>query len=349
MSLFKSMDEVRKFISIDENMQFDSFDPFVNQAEKKYIKPLLGELYPVLLNDYTDHTNADGSNGTGVDPSPAPMDPDNLELLPEVQRALAYYAAYQCTLQIGVSVGQAGLQEQFGSNSRPAPRWKTRELQLEYITQADQWSDSLLDFLEENASPTKYNDWYSDVEANTAMQGIIVYKTAIASKYIDINESRRVFLRLKKRIIDIESTEIRKSLCEDQYQELVTQIKSGSLSTDNKRLLTLIEPYVSKKALWLTIPSIRISITDEGVTVHSSNDSVVQKTYAQQADVDRLLVSLKEGEYGFDSDWTAIDQFIVDNISKYPLIAASPCWTSKNTAVPRYQVKNDPCNKHFSV
>jgi hypothetical protein len=341
MPLFKTTTEVRKYLLVDENMQFSTLLTYIKEAEDKFIKGLLGALYPVLLADYTDHTDAEGNN---VD-----MNNDNLALLPFVQRALAYYTGYQSVTHIGVSLGEAGIQEQFGANSRPAPRWKTRELKLDYINQADQWADDLLEFLEENATSSKYNDWYSDSDANTAMQGFIVYKTSIASQYIDINESRRVFLRLKKRIREIEQNEVKRLLCADQYDEIVQQIKTGSLTDSNTALINLLQPYISKKALWLTIPSIRVSVTDEGVTIHSTNDSVVQKASAQEKEVNNLLDALKCGDYGYDADWQKVDQFIVDNISNYPLIEASPCYTSKSTTVPRYKVDNDPCNKHFSV
>lgn len=341
MPLFKTTTEVRKYLIIDENMAFATFLPFINEAEEKFIKDLIGELYPVLLTDYTEHTDDDGNN---VD-----MNADNLALLPYVQRALAYYAGYQSVTHIGVSLGDAGIQEQFGNNSRPAPRWKTRELKIDYINQGDQWADALLEFLEENASAIKYNDWYSDDSANTAMQGFIVYKTAIASQYVDINESRRVFLRMKKRIREIEQSEIKRLLCSDQYTEIVDQIKTGSLTPSNTALINLLQPYISKKALWLTIPSIRVSVTDEGITMHSTNDSVVQKAAAQKEEVNELRDSLRCGDFGYDADWQKVDQFIIDNIANYPLIQASPCWTSKSTTVPRYKVDNDPCNKHFSV
>jgi len=341
MPLFKTTSEVRKYLLVDSNMEFETLLTYINEAEEKFVKSLLGDLYPVLLADYTDHTDAEGNDVN--------MNPDNLLLLPYVQRALAYYTGYQSVTHIGVSLGEAGIQEQFGANSRPAPRWKTRDLKVEYINQGDQWADSLLEYLEENASPLKYNDWFADEKANTAMQGFIVYKTSIASQYIDINESRRVFLRLKKRIREIEQGEIKRLLCVDQYDEIVTQIKTGSLSANNTALINLLESYISKKALWLTIPSIRVSVTDEGVTIHSSNDSVVQKSSAQEKEVNALLDRLKLGDFGYEGDWQKVEQFIIDNIANYPLIEASTCWTIRSTTLPRYKVDNDPCNKHFSV
>ena len=341
MPLFKTISEIRKYVPVDENMHFESFKPFVEEAELMYVKQLLGAYYMVLLTDYTDNTNADGTD-TG-------MQQTSIDIIPFVQRTLAYYSAYQSLAHIGVSLGDMGVQEQFGSNSRPAPRWKSRELQQQYINQADKHADALLTYLEQNSSETFYQAWFEDPEANTQLSGLIVRSTEIASRYVDIHESRRVFLRMKKRIKEIELNEIKRIVCTDQYEALVTQIKEGTLTTANTELVSMLEPYISKKALYLTIPSIRISITDEGITVHSTTDGVVLKASANREDIKALMMNLKEGEFGYVNDLAKIDQFIIDNIADYPLIEASPCYTSKETTPPKYQADNDPCNKHFSI
>lgn len=343
MILIKTIEEILKYVPMDVNLHYEKILPFIDDAQRKFIKPLLGDdYYTAFVTDYTDNTNPAGVNDG--------MDADNFALLPYVQRSLAHYAAFLSVPHLGTAIGSAGIQEQFTNNSRPAPAYKVRSLQLQYINQADQFADELLEYLEENASALKYGTWYADIDANTAMAGTIVYSTKIASKHIDINESRRVFLRLKKRILDIEKNDVKKMVCADQYDDFVTQIKTGSLTAANEALLELIEPYIAKKALYLTIPSIRISITDEGITIHSSNDSVVQKTAAAREELKDLMNTLKESKMnGFDADFEKINQFIIENIADYPLIAASPCWTSKDLDNLKYKPDNDPCNKHFSV
>jgi hypothetical protein len=342
MTFFKTIDEFRKYVIVDNNLQFELMEPFIKKAQAQFIKVLLGDdFYDIMLADYRDHTDAEGEN---VD-----MNADNLLLLPFIQEPLAQYAAFLSVPQISTSLGSSGLQEQFGSNSRPAPRYKIRDLQLQYNHQGDLGADGLLEYLEDNASVSKYSSWYSDMDANTAMSGVIVHSTKIASQYIDINESRRVYLRLKKRILEIEKNDVKRMMCTDQYDEIITQIKTSSLTTANTALLAMVEPYIAKKALYLTIPSIRISVTDGGITIHSSNDGVIQKTAAGREEVKDLLYNLKESEIGYQSDWDSINQFIIENIASYPLIEASPCWTSKNVSNPKYQVDNDKCNKHFSV
>jgi len=341
MILFKTIDEFRKHVTVDANMHFELLAPFIKDGQDLYIKDLLGEdFFNIILEDYNAHTDAEGAD-TG-------MDADNLVLLPYIQKSLAYYAAFLALPHLGASLGSSGVQEQFGSNSRPAPRYKIRDLQLQYINQGDRFADKLLEFLEDEASGSKYAVWFSS-EANTAIEGIIVYSTAIASRHVEIHDSRRLFLRMKKRIKDIEKNDVIDMLCTAQYGELVTQIKGGTLTDANKELIALLEPYIAKKALYLTVPTVRVSITDEGVTLHSSNDSVVQKTAASRDDIKDLLCSLKDGDYGYLVDYEKVTDFLRDNIATYPLVGDSECWNEKYPTDPTYRVDNDPCNKHFSV
>jgi hypothetical protein len=338
--LFKTTAEVKKYINIDVNMKFDKLRPSIEEAELRFIVPLLGDaFYTAFLTDYAAASTI-----------PDDLTADNQALLPYIQRALAFYTAYMMVDEIGVQVGDLGVQQQFNANSQPAPAYKVNRLTMKYITSADVAADDLLEYLEEEASPSKYGEWYSDPVANTAMTGTIVYKTSIASRFIDINHSRRVFLRLKKRIKDIESTYVKRLICKDQYSEIISQLQTGTVTLINERLIEKLQPIISKKALFLTLPSIAISIEAEGLTIYSSNDTVVQKQIATAAEKQQLMLSLKDGDFGYEADEAELDAFLKENIADYPLIEDSPCWTSRSEdGTVKYKVDNDSCNKHFSV
>jgi hypothetical protein len=340
MALFRTTAEVKQYIAIDVNMKFNTIKPALEDAEENFIKPLLGNaFYTAFAADYA-----------GALVVPTNLTVNNQALLPFIQRALAFYAAFYMIDEVGVNVGDLGVQQQYNQNSQPAPAFKVNALKMKYITSADRAADKLLDYLEQNASATKYNEWFSDIDANTAMTGAIVYKTSIASKYIDINESRRVFLRLKKRIKDIEASYIKRLICTDQYEEVLTQLRTGSLTSINEKLVAKLEPIIAKKALYLTMPSLAISVEAEGLLMYSSNDSVVQKQIAGSEEKKLLMCNLKEGDFGYEADEEELDAFLAENIADYPLISASPCWTNRPTdGNLKYSPDNDPCNKHFSV
>lgn len=338
--LLRSIEELRQYIPVDVNMNFATVSPAVEEAEELFIKQLLGEYFPVYEGLYDTYY-------TGL--PTAPTEPLK-SLMPYVQRALAYYAMFLSVENIGVNVGDIGIQQQSGQNSQAAPRWKVRALQLSYLLKADRFADDLLEFLEENASVSLYQEWFADIVANTKMSGAIVYSTKIASQYIDINESRRVFLRLKKRIKEIEEYDVRKLVCQNQFDELLTQIRTGSTTSENARLLAVLEPYISKRSLYLTMPALAVKVSHEGISILSSNDSVITEQAAGTKEKEDLMKSLRDADRnGYEADEEKIKQFIEDNIADYPLIEASPCWTAKADPGPKFIPDNDPCNKHFSV
>lgn len=340
MQLFKTTAEIKKYLRINANMKFENLQPSIQDAEEFFIKDLLGDLYDSFLADYTDNTTATGEDNG--------MNADNVALLPYAQRALAHYTFYLAVETIGVQIGDAGIQQTSAQNSQPAPRWKIRDLKMSYLSKADLHAEKLLAFLEENAAADKYGAWFADIDANTAMSGLIVHSVRVASKYIDISDSRRIFLKLQKRIRQLESLNVKNLICIDQYDELVTQLQTGSLTAANESLIAKIEPYVAKRALYETLPSLRISITPEGIHLLSATDSATLQQSASDKEISDLRHSLKEGDLGFISDEEALKTFITENISDYPLIADSPCYSTSPISR-KYVADNDPCNKHFSV
>lgn len=339
MSLFKTTAELKQHISIDVNMAFASMAPFITDAEIQYIIPIIGQpLYDQINGQY---------NGAG-------LDANNLLLMPYIQKPLAYYAQLLSLNEIAVSVGDQGIRENTqGDYSMPAPRWKQEKLELQIMSKADRQADTLLEYLETNATVAIYPLWFSNAVLNTKMSGVIVYNTTIASKYIEINKSRRIFLRLKKYIKDIEGSIIKKLIGAAQYDLLVTHLKAGgvAVTANEASLIALLEPIISKRALYTALPLMRVTIGDNGgLFLFSGIDDLFKLgQYAAESEIKAIQKNLREPDFGYESDEQELKQFINDNIANYPLIAASTAYTSKADPGPTYAPVNDPLNKHFSV
>jgi hypothetical protein len=332
MALFKTTAELRNFLKIDINTNFSVISPVLEEAEQEYIVPLLGQdFYDVIHAAYTGDT----------------LSADQLALLPYIQKALAHYYAYSAVDELLVSVGSGGINQMRGNDAEPAPRWKVEKLQRSYIQKADKFAEKLLEYLEDNASATKYNEWYSDSAANTRNEGYMVYSTRIASKYLDIADSRRIFLRMKKRVRDIEPAEAMLLIGAGQYDELVTQIKTDAITDANLKLIDKLVPVISKMAFYETIPSLRLVIDDRGISLLSSNDSVVSKMTASKEDIKDLKHNLKSGRTGWESDEAVLYKFITDNIDTYPLIKESGVYTARPAEGVVHTIENKSTNKYF--
>lgn len=333
MALFKTTAQLKDYLSVDINTKFASLLPFITEAEQQFIIPLIGQtLYDLVNTEYNANT----------------LSADNTALLPYIQRPLAYYAQLLSISSLTVTFGDRGIREHLSPESATAPRWKEEKLQLDALTKGDRYADLLLKFLEDNATDSKYASWYDDSTLNTKMSGVIVYKTSIATQYIPINESRRLFLKLKPFIKKAEGI-VPKIISKTEYDALVGAIQTpGTLDEKWVNLLQKLYPYICKIALYMAMPMLRVSLVDGGLFLYSNTD-LLRLQPASASDVSELRKSLKEAPFGYDSDEQELIQFMIDNVATYTLYAASNAYTGRPDPGPMFIPDNNIDNKYFSV
>lgn len=340
--LITSIAELRKYIDLDPNANWETMARHVEQAEQLYIVDLLGQaFYDEFLPLYT----------ASVAETSVALSSDNAKLLPYMQRPLAYYAQMLAIPQLSVTFGDMGIRQHRADDSDSAPRWKEEKLQFNALKNGDIHADKLLEFLETNATNSIYGTWYSS-SANTKMSGSIVYSSSVASKHIGINGSRRVYLQLRNKIREIEQRMVPKLLGQDQYDELVTQLKTGGPgipTSANLKLLALLEPVIAKRALYMQLPFMRVQINENGIFVYSGTDDIFKLgQLASDSDVKILRCQLMdEKEFGYIADENELKNFILANIETYPLIKASGVYTSRPDPGPTFTYPNRGTNKHF--
>jgi hypothetical protein len=343
MSLITTIAEFKKFVDIDVNAKIDkSLGPYINEAEQLYLVDLLGQAF------YDEFVAAYKAS---VDPSPTPLSADNLLLQPYIQRCVAYYAKFLAIPNLSVTFGDMGVRVHRGEDSDAAARWLIEKLQLECLKNGDTHADKLLEYLENNATNSKYATWFAS-DANTKKSGYIVYSTAIASQHINISRSRRIFLQLRNTMRDVESKYIIKLIGQAQYDELVAELKAGTVSPDNAKLIDRIQPIVSKRALHIRLPFLRVSIQSDGIWLYSDTNAELRDRgfLAAEEDIDELQCELKDNEItGFLSDEEELRQFILSNIETYPLIKATGVYTVLPDPGPTWTPKNERETKFFSV
>jgi hypothetical protein len=342
MALITTIAELKKYIAIEDNAKYKTFEPFIKEAEQLFIKDLLGKDF---YNEFTDDYEA------SVETTPVPLNEAQQALLEYIQRPLSYYTLLQATPHLSVTVGEMGIRQIRDDKSDAAPRWKEEKLSLQSVKTADLHADLLLKYLEDNAAvDNDFATWFTS-SANTKNSGNIIYSTAIASRHISINDSRRVFLQLRNKIREIEKRSIPKLIGQEQYDQLVSELIAGTVTGVNRDLLDKIEPIICKRALYMQLPFMRVQINENGVLLYSGTDEIIKVVQlATDADVKILRTQLMDQEeFGYLADENELNQFIIDNIEDYPLIAASPAYTVQPDPGPTWTPKNDCTNNFFAV
>lgn len=341
MPLITTISELKQYIAIDGNTKMSTLTPFIKEAEQLYIVDLLGkQFYEAYLALYT----------ASVSENPTPLEGLNLTFLPNVQRALAYYTSVQAIPHLSVSFGELGVRQQQSDSNDPAPRWKEEKLQFQALRYGDIHADKMLEYLESNATDiNEFQLWLANAPTKTS--GYIVYGVSVASRHIDINGSRRVFLKLKSKLHDIEAHLVPKWIGQDQYTALVMGLKANTLSTIEKELVAKIEPIICKRALFLQLPFMRVQITENGIFVYSGTDDLyLPGKLAGDVEIKTLRHQLKDGELGYLQDEEALQAFIQENIDSFPAIKASTAYTVERKPGPTWQpLDPDPEDKYFAI
>lgn len=336
MALIKTIAELKTYLNIDANAKIASMQPYIDQAEQLYIIPAIGQ---VFYDEVNTQYNA------------ASLNADNTTLLPYLQRAIAYYAMFLSVNQMTVNFGERGVREFNNPESNSAPRWKEEKLERACLINGDRFTDKLLDYLETNATGSKYANWFNSA-FNTKKSGQIVYSTTIASKYIQINDSRRIFLKLKPAIKDVEATIVAKYMGLNQYNDLVTKLTNNTMDANSTALAQKCEPIIAKMALYLMIPFLKVTIADTGIFLHSSVDLLRDSSFlASENDISYIMKGLKDGVFGYESDISLLKQFLIDNVANYPLYQAANAYTGRPSPGPSFLPldNSDPKQTYFNV
>jgi len=402
MALITTIAELKKYISIDDNVNLSTMQPFIDEAELLFIVDLLGSaFYSEFLAAYTANVAMTGDNG---------------KLLPYVQRCLANYTIMQALPQLATTIGDMGVRQFKADNSDAVPQWLLEKNQFNALKNGDIHAEKLLEFLEANATPNptktiwanlltfnldgsgdglyciqtdtgnKVRYWKTLINANTGNQpptdpnttsdanwvevpagiyatwaassantknnGYLVRNALIASKYIDISQSRRIFLKLRQKFQEIEARWAPLWVGTDQYNEFIDQIKSNSVSAANQKLIDKITAIVCKMGLHIQLPFIRVSIQSDGLWLYSEPAMTLRDRWfmAESEQIEELRCALKDGELGYVKDQEAMRQFIIANINDYPKIKESTIYTVQPSPGPTWTPpENHWHNKHFVV
>lgn len=339
MPLITTIAQLKSFVAVDANSQMGTFRPYIIEAEETYLKPVLGEAFFAELQTAVDANNGNIDALTSAQRA----------LMPYVQRPLAYYTLLAAMPHLNVSIGELGTRTSRSEDNDPAPRWQQEKLMFDALRKGDLFADKLLEYLEANA--VSFTTWGNST-ANTRKNGYIVHSASVASRHIDINGSRRLFLKLWPKIKELETRYLPKLIGSSQAAQLTSQLQAGTVTATNAKLIAALEPIIAKRALYLQLPFMRVQINENGLFVYSGTDDLIKLgQLATDADIKILRHQLMDGEQmGFMADEEQLRQFIVDNIADYPLIAATGVYTARPVPGPTWRPADpEPNDKFFAV
>lgn len=233
--IVKDTTTVQKYLTINSSVTFETLQPYLNQAERKSIKPLIGAAQLAVFDVET-----------------APADATVKEAYLLCQEAICYFAMYRALPSLSVQITEAGIFSASNADSQQASDKQFKELQRSHKKQAHEALDEMLKIME--ATPLKFTEWTAD-DSYKKYTNLLVNSTAVFNEYYNIFDSRQTFMAMRPEI----------SIAEYQYLEAPIQ---ANLLLALKAKQTVAERIEVKKLLQQSIVCFTVSkVVENGLFV----------------------------------------------------------------------------------
>ncbi len=209
--IINDTETLREYLSVNGTIDIDNLKPSLRKAERNYLKPLIGTAQLAVFEaEVTD-----------------PIIKGALEL---AQEAVANFAFYLYMPIGAVQVSDNGLYTVESDQTKTATDKQFKELQRSMLRGGHEALDSLLAYMEENA--TNFGPWTSS-SSYTVYKDLLITDTATFNTYYHIFKSRQTFLALRPNIRVVEDQfvkpvigdELLKALKTDQTEDVRKEVK----------------------------------------------------------------------------------------------------------------------------
>ncbi len=227
MALITLTTEMREYLRIDLSEKEVSWASFVGPATEKYIRPVLGDnLLEDLEADYIAATH----------------DAQLVALLPKVQLPLAKFTLLLAVPNLDLNVSEGGFTVR--STPQQAPASRERVLAFQESLEKQGWDaiEVLLRYLEDNAGDyeSALGTWLTSDAYTLAIRNL-VNSAKEFDKIYSIDQSRILFNQYRNILDDVDLLIIKRAISADMFDALMAEIKAGSISTKNQKILPLLQ------------------------------------------------------------------------------------------------------------
>lgn len=249
-SIFSTVREFRKLVNVSADMDFDSLMPDISRAERKFLIPYIGqEQYDELVAKYESGDETEKW----------------LRLLEYSREVVACFAMHLYLPMAQVSISDVGVNLNHTDTQVTAFQWQIDQLDESYFLKLGHAGiDSLLTMMDEHKAdyPTWANgDYY------------VLNKDSIINTYADFNKqyyiqnSPTTYYALKNILHKAEQFDLVPVIGQDFYDRIISEIKSGNVSTQVKDLYRWLKPMVAYHTVSRALKEMSFAIDAKGAFV----------------------------------------------------------------------------------
>lgn len=234
--LFKTIDEIKNFLPISIGNDFNRIKPHIENAENKFIKPLLGlNLYTDLLAFYQ-----------AVEPAePTDAQKAMLELQQKIQFALIHLAYFVGFDFMNITVSDMGFTRQESEHTKGLYKYQEDNIRKYFTENGYNSLDDALLYIESNI--THFAQFKASANWTILKSSFLPSVVSIESIPFNILGSRLIFLALKPHIAYVDDIQIKPLLGKTIYEE----IKAEMVKDEPAEKVTAILPLIRKIIIYL--------------------------------------------------------------------------------------------------
>ncbi len=278
--------EFQRVIKSSSAVDFNSFEPILREAFDLFIRPVLGEaMSEKLIAIYNE-------------PGDGTQRAINDHIIYLAQRANANLAVWYNFYELTVILSGSGIQKAETGEYKGLYKYQERQLRDNYKAKGFNALDDLLMFLE-----TQDIEEFQSSPAWLERKTALVPGADIVQKFLPIERSRLVFLRLKPHIAFIEQTRLPNMIGEELFAKLRKMIDENSVNDiPFQILLSHMRPIIillaaarmvrqsgtlTDKGLYFS--SVMAASGNDETSIIASREIAEEQAKQYEADADELL------------------------------------------------------------
>lgn len=268
--------EIRSFVNGSAGMEYIVFEPHLQSTFDGFIEPLLGNNTIARLLSIYDKTDSKDNEK---------------KLLRICQQANANLAIWYGFNELNSVLSDDGVQRVESDSHKSLYKYQERTLKNNYRDKGFNALDRMLSFLETNVSDFPE---YKTAETYTFHRSAIVPNANTVSRYVNINNSRIIFLSLLPHLNFVQQTKLLSFVGNDLFNSLLIELKKEDPDSKIVKLRELLQPVIVCHAVSRYIVS-GGSLTDRGLyfsSVVATNGNDESSTPADSIQIERQAKQL---------------------------------------------------------
>lgn len=307
---------------VNRNMAWAELVPYIRQATRRFVLPFVGnELY----DDLADLV----STGTALDAEQA-------ECLERIRDAVAYYTIMVTLPKKKTAITSMGAVENVATEGTTGSSlWGFKTTLWSVAQDSDRLMDEVLDYLEQQVvADNVYFDLWKDSDAYLVGKADLFRTTSDFQDFQNINKSRRTFVAMLPIIKQAAKRHVVPAISQAQYDDLVTKLRDGSLSADEKKLLERVRAALAAWAVHYAADKLPILPDQDGFRIISNAEAVDQRAYSSEVTQGAITSIKYAAEADARQNTADLVAFLHDNADTYPLWKASTSNPANDTDGP---------------